>query len=42
MGWGTFASALINFAILALVVFLLVRFLTGNKKPTGGRVRKRN
>ena len=40
IGWGTFASALINFVILALVVFLLVRSLTGKKKGERKRPRK--
>jgi len=40
IGWGTFASALINFIILALVVFLLVRTLIRDKKPSGKPARK--
>ena len=37
IGWGSFASAAINFLILALVVFLLVRAI--EKKPPAKPVR---
>jgi large conductance mechanosensitive channel len=35
IGWGAFLSALINFIIIALVIFLIVRMLEGKGKKKG-------
>ncbi len=41
IGWGTFASELISFIILAFVVFFLVKILVGEKKSEKKSVRKK-
>lgn len=35
IGWGAFLAALINFIIIALVIFLIVRSLEGKGKKKG-------
>ncbi len=46
VGWGAFTSVLINFIILAFIVFLLSKVLSNGKrparKPVRGRKRARN
>jgi large conductance mechanosensitive channel len=32
LGWGSFAGAVLNFIIIALVVFLMAKYLLGEEK----------
>lgn len=34
IGWGAFLSALINFVIIAVVIFLMAKFVLGETKVT--------
>lgn len=41
VGWGSFTSALIDFVLLAFVIFLLSKVLPKGKKPAATRRRQR-